>query len=144
MRQRFVLVDQPKLIFSRLASLISRRASSRAAGPYTGFRGRGGSSVRAFIRIGVGQPQTRTSGAPRPVLGKTRWISSVPSFAGYRGARAMGLLLFEFLGSGELRVVTNLITTIPQGRALDLAQARSRLVAHSPIVEPLRPVQGHQ
>ena len=36
----------------------------------------------------------------------------------------MGLLLFEFLGSGELRVVTNLITTIPQGRALDLAQAQ--------------------
>src|SRR5215831_13154878 len=30
----------PKWIFSRFASRIIRRASSRAAGPYTGFRGR--------------------------------------------------------------------------------------------------------
>src|SRR5215471_11503880 len=119
-----------------------RRASSRAAGPYTGFPRSGGSSVRAFIRIGVGQPQTRTSGAPRPVLGKTRWISSVPSFAGYRGARDGPPSLRISWERRELRVVTNLITTIPQGRALDLAQARSRSVAHSPIVEPLRPVQG--
>src|SRR5215469_18701292 len=102
MRQRFVLVDQPKLIFSRLASLISRRASLRAAGPYTGFRGRGGSSVRSFIRIGVGQPQTRTSGEPRPVSGSIRWISSVPSFAVDRSKQGMGFALINFLGAARV------------------------------------------
>jgi len=84
---RLVFVDQPKLIPSRFASRMIRRTSSRAAEPYTGFPRSGGSSVRAFIRIGVGQPRTKTSGEPRPVSGSTRLISSVPSFAGYRSAR---------------------------------------------------------
>jgi len=40
--------------------LISRRASSRAAGLYTGFRGTGGSSVRAFhARHSKGQRELR-------------------------------------------------------------------------------------
>ena len=86
-------------------------------------QGLGGAATRSWAGSSAG---SRACRALRGTEARARWASS-SSIS---------------LERPEWRVVTSTITTIAQGRALDLAQARSRLVAHSPIVEPLRPVQG--